>query len=86
MDGEPSRRWSVAPVVGAIRIYQKLVSPGLGRHCRFSPSCSRYAVEALEVHGLGRGTLLAARRISRCQPMFEGGYDPVPRNEGAPAC
>jgi uncharacterized protein len=86
MAADVKRRWSVVPLVAAIGIYQKLVSPALGTHCRFSPSCSRYAVEALELHGLVRGAAMAGRRLARCQPMFEGGYDPVPRERGAAPC
>lgn len=78
------RRWTVVPLVGLITLYQKLVSPALGRNCRFSPSCSQYAVEALSVHGLGKGSAMALRRLSRCQPLFEGGYDPVPPREARP--
>lgn len=83
---EGRRRITVIPVVAVIRAYQVLVSPLLRSHCRFSPSCSRYAIEALEVHGLLRGSALAGRRLARCQPLFEGGYDPVPRPEGAVRC
>lgn len=61
-----------------IRAYQLLVSPLLGPHCRFHPSCSHYAAEAIERHGLGRGALLALRRLSRCHPWHPGGVDPVP--------
>lgn len=61
-----------------IRAYQYLLSPLLGQHCRFHPSCSRYAVEALERFGAGRGSWLALRRLSRCHPWHPGGYDPVP--------
>ena len=61
-----------------IRAYQRLVSPLLGPRCRFHRSCWAYAVEALERHGLARGSVLAARRIARCHPLNEGGIDPVP--------
>lgn len=63
---------------GAIRLYQRLVSPSLGRNCRFSPTCSAYAVEALNRHGFLRGSGMAIRRLGRCQPFVDGGYDPVP--------
>lgn len=61
-----------------IRAYRLAVSPLLGNRCRFFPSCSEYAHEALEKHGLVRGTWLGMRRISRCHPWHPGGYDPVP--------
>jgi len=61
-----------------IRTYQLLLSPLLGNHCRFYPSCSQYAVEAIERHGPWRGSLLAVRRILRCHPWRPGGIDPVP--------
>ncbi len=61
-----------------IRSYQVLISPYLGRHCRFTPSCSSYAMEAIEKHGSLKGGWLALKRIGRCHPFCEGGYDPVP--------
>ena len=61
-----------------IRGYQLIVSPWLGPRCRFYPSCSNYALEALEVHGALRGSWLAVRRIGRCHPFHPGGFDPVP--------
>ena len=61
-----------------IRSYQVLISPYLGDHCRFTPSCSAYAMEAIEKHGALRGGWLAIRRIGRCHPFCDGGYDPVP--------
>lgn len=67
-----------AGLVGLIRVYQYLISPLLGPRCRFYPSCSHYAVEALQRHGPLRGGWLAARRILRCHPLNPGGYDPVP--------
>lgn len=66
--------------VGLIRAYQLLISPFLGRNCRFYPSCSSYAVEAIETHGAARGLWLAARRLVRCGPWSAGGYDPVPEH------
>ncbi|MDQ1627876.1 MAG: uncharacterized protein QOI54_1620 [Actinomycetota bacterium] len=66
-----------------IRVYQLLVSPLLGPRCRFYPSCSAYAVEALTRHGGGRGTYLAVRRLLRCHPWNPGGVDPVPPSRAA---
>lgn len=60
-----------------IRGYQLLISPLLGAHCRFAPSCSAYAIAALERHGLVRGGWRALRRVGRCHPWHPGGYDPV---------
>jgi len=65
-------------LVGLLRGYQYLISPLLGSHCRFYPSCSHYAVEAIEAHGTVRGTRLALQRLLRCHPWHPGGYDPVP--------
>ena len=67
-----------AILVSLIRLYQYLLRPLLGANCRFAPSCSEYACEAIEKHGAARGTLLAARRVLRCHPYHCGGYDPVP--------
>jgi len=65
-------------LVTLIRVYQWLLSPILGQNCRYHPSCSHYAVEAVERHGPVRGTWMALRRVGRCHPWHEGGYDPVP--------
>ncbi|MGE5468774.1 MAG: membrane protein insertion efficiency factor YidD [Ignavibacteria bacterium] len=72
------KRILTAPLVVLVRGYQYLISPMLGRSCRFVPSCSEYAVEALERHGAGKGLWLAFRRLGRCHPWHPGGYDPVP--------
>ena len=61
-----------------VRAYQVGISPLLPASCRYYPSCSMYAVEALEKHGAARGAWLAARRVLRCHPFRAGGYDPVP--------
>ena len=65
-------------VIGIIKAYKICVSPLFGPTCRFYPSCSSYALEALMVHGLRRGTLLSVKRILKCHPLHVGGYDPVP--------
>jgi putative membrane protein insertion efficiency factor len=65
-------------LVVAIRVYQYALRPLLGANCRFYPSCSEYAREAVERHGAARGCWLAVRRIARCHPYHPGGYDPVP--------
>ena len=65
-------------LIALIRIYQFFLSPLLGNHCRFYPSCSQYAREALEFHGVVRGLGLAIRRVLRCHPWHPGGVDPVP--------
>ncbi|MGA2379921.1 MAG: membrane protein insertion efficiency factor YidD [Spirochaetia bacterium] len=61
-----------------ISIYQQVISPGLPASCRYVPSCSQYAREALMKHGFLKGSYLAARRLLRCHPFHVGGYDPVP--------
>ena len=65
-------------VQAVIRGYQLLISPVLPPSCRFTPSCSQYALEAVGRHGAVRGTWLAARRLARCHPFHPGGFDPVP--------
>lgn len=68
----------VAPLLGLIRVYRYAISPFLGSHCRFHPSCSEYAAEALQRHGAWQGLWLACRRVGRCHPWHPGGFDPVP--------
>jgi putative membrane protein insertion efficiency factor len=69
-------------LAGIVRGYRYLISPLLPPACRFSPSCSRYAIEALELHGAVRGSYLALRRLLRCHPFHAGGHDPVPLPAG----
>jgi len=64
-------------LTAAIRGYQYTIRPMLGANCRFYPSCSDYAREAIERHGAAKGSYLAARRLCRCHPFHPGGYDPV---------
>lgn len=61
-----------------IRLYQVTLSPFLGGHCRYEPTCSMYAIQAVQEHGPGRGGWLALKRLLRCHPFVKGGYDPVP--------
>ncbi len=76
--GPPSR--AIVYVIGA---YRRFVSPLLGRHCRYEPTCSAYAIEAIELHGVARGVVLALARIARCHPWAPGGIDRVPARRGA---
>jgi putative membrane protein insertion efficiency factor len=68
-------------VIVLLRIYRYLISPLLGQKCRFFPSCSCYAQTAIENHGVLRGGWLTLKRILRCHPLHEGGFDPVPEKE-----
>ena len=70
--------WGARPFIALVRGYQRWISPALPPTCRFYPSCSAYAVEALQVHGLFRGAALAAWRLLRCAPWHPGGVDEVP--------
>ena len=67
-------------LAGAVRVYQLTLRGVIGSHCRFEPSCSHYAIEALHTHGALRGTALATRRVLRCNPWHPGGIDPVPEH------
>lgn len=88
--GDPRESMSVAErgsvvarvLIGPIRFYQRFISPALPPTCRFSPSCSAYAVTALQEHGAVRGLWLSVRRLARCHPWHAGGYDPVPPRRG----
>jgi putative membrane protein insertion efficiency factor len=66
-----------AVVVAPIRLYQRWISPALPRHCKYHPTCSEYAAQALRTYGLPRGLVLAAWRLLRCNPWSHGGVDPV---------
>ena len=84
------KRLLIAIVLAPIRLYQRLVSPALPRRCKYEPTCSAYAVEAIRTFGAARGVVLAAWRLVRCNPWSRGGYDPVeaqtlfrPRREAA---
>lgn len=84
----PGGRPKTGPVARVLLVllagYQKFVSPLLGPRCRFEPSCSSYAVEAVRVHGALWGSWLAGRRLLRCHPFHPGGYDPVPSSPTRP--
>lgn len=73
-------------LLGLIRLYQLTLSPWLGTQCRYEPTCSKYAAEALEQHGVVRGVWLAAKRLGRCHPWGgRSGYDPVPAHDSPAA-
>ena len=72
-------------LAGAVRAYQLTLRGVIGAHCRYEPSCSHYAIEALHTHGALRGSAMAAGRILRCNPWHPGGYDPVPPAPQKPA-
>ncbi|NWO06118.1 MAG: membrane protein insertion efficiency factor YidD [Alteromonadaceae bacterium] len=67
-----------------IRFYQYAISPMMASHCRHHPTCSQYAIEAIQQHGAVKGSYLAGARLLRCHPWAEGGYDPVPGTEPSP--
>jgi len=72
-------------LIGLIRLYRRVLSPWIGQQCRFEPTCSRYAEQAIELYGSWHGSWLAIRRVLRCHPLCAGGHDPVPGNEDAGA-
>mgnify|MGYP001952397828 CR=1 FL=1 len=67
-------------IMTCIRCYQYVISPFMANHCRYHPSCSNYALQAVEIHGTLKGSYLVIRRLLRCHPFHPGGYDPVPDN------
>ena len=75
----PVSSWVSRALLGLIRAYQYLLSPHYGTQCRFTPSCSHYAAEAIAYHGPVKGCCLATGRIFRCHPWHSGGYDPIPK-------
>lgn len=79
-------RGAVLPLIGLLKIYQYLISPLLGPRCRFWPSCSHYAIEALQVHGPLRGGWLTVKRLIKCHPGHPGGMDPVPGGPSEELC
>lgn len=68
-------------LIALVQLYRWCLSPMLGQNCRFHPSCSQYALDALRQHGAMRGSWLALRRLLRCHPWHPGGYDPVPGSD-----
>ncbi len=68
-------------LIGLVKAYRYILSPYLGQNCRFTPTCSEYAIEAIETHGAVKGSWLTMRRLSRCHPFHPGGWDPVPQNK-----
>jgi len=79
---KPLRRLLIRALQTPIVLYRALLSPLLGARCRFVPTCSAYAMEALEVHGPLYGSWLIVRRLVRCHPLCDGGFDPVPPRRG----
>lgn len=78
MSGPPAAGPAARVLLFLVEAYRLLLSPFLGGHCRFIPSCSAYALEAIRRHGAGRGAGLTLRRLARCHPFHPGGFDPVP--------
>ena len=86
-DGRARTSWAARPLVLLVRGYRRWISPAMPPTCRFHPTCSAYAVEALQVHGLFKGTALTVWRLLRCAPWHPGGVDlvPPPRKRAGPA-
>lgn len=70
--------WLTKSLVGLIRVYQVTLSPYIGQQCRFAPTCSHYAIAALQKHGFFYGVYYAVRRLLKCHPWHAGGHDPIP--------
>lgn len=79
------RKLLTYPMIWLIRFYQIALSPVFGQHCRYTPTCSTYAIEAIEKYGAFKGAWLAAKRLVSCNPWHEGGYDPVPGTDSEQA-
>jgi uncharacterized protein len=79
--GLPRTGWAARFLMAVVRGYQLALSPWIGNRCRYLPSCSEYALDALRGHGALRGTWLTIRRLGRCHPWGRSGYDPVPEQE-----
>ena len=71
-------------LIALVKAYRLLLSPWLGLACRFEPTCSVYAIQALETHGAASGSYLTLKRLARCQPWCQGGHDPVPAQKPRP--
>ena len=69
----------IALLIALVRAYQVALSPYFGKHCRFTPTCSHYAIQALQTHGFFKGFWLTIKRLSKCHPWHVGGYDSVPK-------
>ena len=83
--GSPEPSLLARLLIGLVRLYQVVLSPFLGGRCRFEPSCSRYALACLSMHGAGRGSLLSVIRVCKCHPLHPGGFDPPPPSREATA-
>ena len=70
----------IYPFIIIIKFYQSFISPLIGSNCRYTPTCSTYSIDSLKKHGLIKGMFLSIKRISKCNSLFKGGYDPVPLN------
>ena len=73
-------------LIGLVNIYRYMISPVIGPRCRFHPTCSSYMIEAIKLHGPFKGTWLGLKRLGRCHPYNDGGYDPVPGSEETTQC